>query len=169
MGSGEYFELYYWRDLLDLLLGEWGMLNWTLGVCKFLIRLGCKICLFISSVFWFWLCCLALLRSCWRGGIYYILVRFVVRLEMLGELMVLVVRTTVRVFLQISMDYLEKRSVLMIGGLFVWLFVGVVGGSRDVVGRDWCGACWLAILEKIQIIYLRGNFVFVVIFCDKKD
>ena len=30
-----------------------GMLNWTLGVWKFLFRLGCTICLFVSSVFWF--------------------------------------------------------------------------------------------------------------------
>ena len=25
--------------------------------------------------------------------------------------------------------------------LFVWLFVGVVGGSWDVVGGNWCGGC----------------------------
>ena len=26
-------------------------------------------------------------------------------------------------------------------GFFVWLFVGVVGGSWNVVGGDWCGGC----------------------------
>ena len=31
-------------------------------------------------------------------------------------------------------------------GLLVWLFVGVVGGSWDVVRGDWCGCCWLAFL-----------------------
>ena len=47
-------------------VGDWGMLNWDLGVWKFLFRLICIICLFISSVFWFWLMCLTLLRSCRR-------------------------------------------------------------------------------------------------------
>ena len=46
--------------------------------------------------------------------IFYILVRNVVRLEVLGEILFLVVRTIVRVFLQISMDCFEKRCVLMI-------------------------------------------------------
>ena len=50
-----------------------------------------------------------------EGVKYYIMVRIVVRLEMLGELLVLVVRTVVRVFLQNYMDCLEKRCVLMIG------------------------------------------------------
>ena len=43
---------------------------------------------------------------------------------MLDELMVLVVRTIVRVFLQMCMSCLEKRCVLMIGGsLFEYLLV----------------------------------------------
>ena len=47
-----------------------------------------------------------------------------VRLVVLGELLVLVVRTIVRVFLQMYMDCLEKRRVLMIGGcLFDYLLV----------------------------------------------
>ena len=105
-------------------IGEWGMLIWTLGVCKFLFRLECIICLFISSVFWFWLCWLALLRSCWRGSVFYQMVRIVDCLEMLVELLVLVNRTIVRVFLQMYMDCLEKKCVLMIGDcLFDYLLV----------------------------------------------
>ena len=47
-----------------------------------------------------------------------------VRLEVLGELLVLVVRTIVRFFLQMYMDCLEKRCVLMIEGfLFDYLLV----------------------------------------------
>ena len=62
-------------------------------------------------------------------------------LEGFGELLVLVVRTIVRVFLQIYIGCLEKRCVLMIGDyLFDYLF-DVVGGSWDVVGGDWCGSC----------------------------
>ena len=38
---------------------------------------------------------------------------------MLGEILVLVVRTVVLVFLQICMDCLEKRCVLMIGGYLI--------------------------------------------------
>ena len=53
-----------------------------------------------------------------------------VRLEVLGELLVLVVLTIVRVLHQMYMGCLEKRCVLMIGDYF---FVGVVGGSLDVV------------------------------------
>ena len=33
--------------------------------------------------------------------------------------------------------------------LIVWIIVGVVGGSWDVVGGDWCGGCWLPILKKM--------------------
>ena len=43
---------------------------------------------------------------------------------MLGELLVLVVRTIVRVFLQMCTDCLEKRCMLVIGGyLFKYLLV----------------------------------------------
>ena len=43
---------------------------------------------------------------------------------MLGKLLVLVFRTIVRVFLQMCMDCLEKRCVLMVEGyLFVYLLV----------------------------------------------
>ena len=46
------------------------------------------------------------------------------RLEVLGELLVLLVRTIVRVFLQMCMDCLEKRCVLMIWGyLFDYFLV----------------------------------------------
>ena len=75
-------------------------------------------------------------------GIFYILVRIVVCLKVLGKKLVQVVRTMVRVVLQKYMDCLEKRRVLMIGGyLFDILLVRVVGGSWDVVGGDWCGGC----------------------------
>ena len=51
-------------------------------------------------------------------------VRIVVCLEMLVELLVLVNRTIVRVFLQMYMDCLEKKCVLMIGDcLFDFLLV----------------------------------------------
>ena len=59
-----------------------------------------------------------------RGGIYYLQVRIDVRSAMLGELMALVVRTIVRAFLQMYMDCLEKRCVLMIEGyLYEYLLV----------------------------------------------
>ena len=51
-----------------------------------------------------------------EGCIYYILVRIVVCLAMFGELLALVVQTIGRVFLQMCMDCLEKRCVLMIEG-----------------------------------------------------
>ena len=54
---------------------------------------------------------------------------------MLGGLLALVVRTIVRVFLQMYMDCLEKRCVLMIEGYFLSI-CGVVGVSWDVVGGD---------------------------------
>ena len=57
-------------------------------------------------------------------GIYYILVRIVVRSVMLGEVLALVDRIIVRVFLQMYMDCLEKRCVFMIEDyLFVYLLV----------------------------------------------
>ena len=47
-----------------------------------------------------------------------------------------------------------KKMVVDDWGLIVWLFIGVVGGSWDAVVGDWCGGCWLAILEKFwKIIY----------------
>ena len=54
---------------------------------------------------------------------------------MLGEVLALVVRIIVRVFVQTYMDCLEKRCVLMIEG-YLFEFFGVVGGSWDVVGGD---------------------------------
>ena len=43
-------------------------------------------------------------------GIYYILVSIVVCLEMHGELLILVVQTIVRVFLQMSMVFLKRDA-----------------------------------------------------------
>ena len=63
-----------------------------------------------------------------------------IRLDVLVELLVLVVRTIVRVFLQLCMACLEKRCVLMIRVICLticwccWRFL-------DVVGGDWCGGC----------------------------
>ena len=45
-----------------------GILKWTLGVAKFLLRLGCMICLSFVHVFGFWLRWLVLLRFWWREG-----------------------------------------------------------------------------------------------------
>ena len=124
---------------------------------------------FFSSVFWFWLWCLALLGACCRGGIYYILVCIVVRLEVLGKLLVLVIPTIVRVFLQMYMDLSWKEMRVDDWGLFVWVFFGFVGGSSDVVGGDWCGVCWLAILELFSFeSCFRRNFVFTVILLKKR-
>ena len=50
--------------------GDEGILRWTLGVVRFLFRLGWIICPSIVDVwFWFWLGCLVLLRSrgAWRN------------------------------------------------------------------------------------------------------
>ena len=63
---------------------------------------------------------------------------------MLGKILVLVVRTVLRVFLQMCRDCHEKRCVLMIGGyLFDYFLVllevlGMLGCWDD---GDWCGVC----------------------------
>ena len=72
-------------------------------------------------------------------------VRFVIQTKVRGEQLVLMVQIIVRVFFQSYMDCLGKKCVLMIGGFGV--FVVVVGPSWGVVGGDWCGGCWLAILK----------------------
>ena len=72
-----------------------------------------------------------------EGVIYYILVRIVVRSAMLAKLLVLVVRTIVRVFLQMYMDCLEKRCVLMIDGyLFECLLVLLEVSGTLLMGTD---------------------------------
>ena len=72
-----------------------------------------------------------------EGGIYYILARFVVRSVMLGEILALVVRTIVRVFLEMYIDCLEKRCVLMVEGyLFEFLLVLSEVLGRFLVGTD---------------------------------
>ena len=163
-----------WIVLLEkftgFVVGEWGMLNWTLGFCKFLSRLGWTICRFISSVFWFWRWCLALLRSCWRGG--YILYTG----SYCGSL-----SDPWRITGSSGSDNRACLSSNVYGlfwkkmrvddwGLFVWVFFGVVGGSWDVVSGDWCGGCWLSILESFwKIILLTGNFMFIVIFFNEKN
>ena len=61
----------------------------------------------------------------------------VVRSAMLGELLALVVRTIMRVFLQMYMDCLEKRCVLMIEDyLFVYLLVLLEVLGTLLVGTD---------------------------------
>ena len=63
---------------------------------------------------------------------------------MLGELLVLVVRTIVRVFLQMCMDCLEKRFVLVIGvHLFEYFLVllevlGTFSGKLFIYEEIWC-------------------------------
>ena len=67
-----------------------------------------------------------------------------VRLEVLGELLVLVVWTIMRVFLQMYMDNLEKRCVLVSGGyLFDYLLVmlEVLGILLVGTGVDWYFIC----------------------------
>ena len=60
-----------------------------------------------------------------------------VRLEVRGELLVLVIRTIVRVFLQMCIDCLEKRCVLMIEGyLFEYLFLLMENLGTLLVGID---------------------------------
>ena len=65
------------------------------------------------------------------------MVRIAVRLAMLGERLVLVVRLVVRVFLQMYMGCLEKRCVLMIGDyLFEYLLVLLEVFGMLSVGTD---------------------------------
>ena len=72
-----------------------------------------------------------------RGGLYYILVCIVVRLKVLGELLVPMVRTIVRVFLQMYRDCFEKRCVLMIEDLmFVFLPVLLEVLGTLLLGTD---------------------------------
>ena len=60
-----------------------------------------------------------------------------VRLEVLGELLVLVVRAIVRVILQMYMNCLEKRCVLMIEGyLFENFLVLLEALGTLLVGTD---------------------------------
>ena len=73
--------------------------------------------------------------------IFYILVRIVVRSKMLGEQLVLMVRTIVRVFLQKYMDCLGKKCVWMIedfGYLQLSLdFLGMLSVGTGVGVIDW--------------------------------
>ena len=60
-----------------------------------------------------------------------------VRLEVRGELLVLVIRTILRVFLQMCIGCLEKRCVLMIEGyLFEYLFLLLENLGTLLVGID---------------------------------
>ena len=65
---------------------------------------------------------------------------------MLGELLVLVVLTILRVFLQICMNCFEIRRMLLIGGYFfdyLMVLLEILGMLLvgDVVGGDCCGGC----------------------------
>ena len=69
--------------------------------------------------------------------IFYILVRIVDSLKVLGDVLVLIVRTIVRVFLQMYMDCLEKRCVLMIEDyLFEYLLVLLEVLGTLLLGTD---------------------------------
>ena len=143
-------------------VGEWGMLNWTLGVRKFLFHLGWIICLFISSVCWFWLWCLALIKSCWRGrytlytSSFCGLLRDAWRITSSS-------RSNNRACLSSNfLDCLEKRCALMIGGyLFDNLLVLMEVLGMLLVGTD--VGLLISNFGKIwKIIYLWRNFVYFV-------
>ena len=71
------------------------------------------------------------------------LIRIVLRSAMLGELLALVVRTIVRVFLQMCMGCLEKRCVLKIEGyLFEYLLV-----LLEVLGTLFLGLMWRLLIS----------------------
>ena len=123
-------------------VGDWGILKLTLGVWNFLFRLGYMICLFISSVFWFWLICLTLLRSCCRRG--YMLYVGSYCGSYCGQL-ILMVQIIVRAFLQRCRIVLERNACWWLGILGIclccWMFLG-----GCLWGLVW--GCWLALLEK---------------------
>ena len=143
-----------WIFLLERSIGfaisDWGMLNWNLGVCKVLFRPGYIICLFISRKFWFWLWCLALLRSCWRGGCLIYTGSFCGSLRdawrITGSS-----GSDNRAWLSSNVYGLSWKEMRVDDwGLFVWLFVGVVGFDWDVVGGKLLGGCWLATLKNLK-------------------
>ena len=72
---------------------------------------------------------------------------------MLGDLLALVVRTIVCVFLQMCMDCLEKRCLLMIGGNLFDNFLVLLEFS----GRCWWGLMWGLLISNFgkggKIIY----------------
>ena len=145
------FDVFCYERFTRFVVVEWGKLNWTLVFCQFQFRLGWIICRFISSVFWFWLWWLALLRSCWRGGIYYRMVRIVLRLKVLDELLILMVRTIVRVFLQMYRGCLKKRCVVMIEDyLFVYLLVLYV--FDELFKKVWEFYIYIVKLNEISVM-----------------
>ena len=122
-------------------VGEWSMLNWTLGFGKFLFLLGWIICLFISTVFWFWLWCLALLRSCWRVE-YVLCIRSYCGSHKGAWQITGSSGSDNRACLSSSVYGLSWKEMHVDVWGFFCVFVAVVGVSWDVVGGYWCGGCW---------------------------
>ena len=125
--------------------GDWGISKWTRGVWKFLFRRGCIICLFISTVFWFWLGFLILLNSC--GSVGY-------------KLYVGSLRGACRWTGSSGSDKRACRSSKVYGlswkeiRVDVWgllVVEGVVGLSWDDVGEDWLGDFWVAIFDSFLV------------------
>ena len=169
MGSGEYIELYYWRGLEDLLLVNevcwielWGLqISISSWMYSLPVYFKCVLILTLVS------CSVKILLE--RGNTLS-------TGSFCGSL-----RGPWRITGSSGSDNREclssyvyklpwKEMRVNDSALFVWVFVGVVGGSWYVVGGDWCGGCWLAILKKIvKISYLPRSFVFIVIFFHGKD
>ena len=168
------FEGLLWIVLLEssrgLTIGDWGMLNWTMGFWEFLFRLGCILCLIISSVFWFWLGCIALLRPCWRGGYNLYTGSYCCSLRGAWQITCSSGSDNHACLSSIVYGLSWKEMHMNDWGFFVWVSVVVVGSSWDVVGGNWRGACWLAILKDLKkIIYLWRNFMFIIILFVEKN
>ena len=162
------FEVFYcdavgrvlWIVLLERSIGfasgDWSRLNWTLGFCKFLFRLGCIICLFFFGriLILTWVSCSN--KNLLERGIY-IIYWFVLWFSK-GPWPITGSSGSDNLAWLSSNVYGVSWKEMLVDDwrVFVWLFVCVVGVSWDVIGGDWCGDCWLAILED-----LRENFFFI--------
>ena len=120
---------------------DWGMLKWTLGVWNFLFLLGCMICLFISSVFWFWLICLTRLRSCCQVGSKLYVCSLKGAWRWTGS------KGSDNRACRSSKVYGLSWKEIRVDGGGLLVVVGVIGLSWDLVGRGWFGGGWLAILK----------------------
>ena len=148
-----------WTVLLErsiaFAIGDWSMMHWSLGVCKFLFCLQLMICLIISSVLWFWLGCLALLRSCscWRGGCLLYTGSYC------GSLKVAWQNTGSsgsdnRACLPLNVYGLswKKYASWWLGVIYLLDCLLVLFEVLGMCGGDWCGGCWLAILKSYSFM-----------------
>ena len=120
-------------------------------VWKLLFIRGCIFCLFISTVFWFWLLFLNLLNSCGIVGYKLYVGSLGGACRWTGS------NGSDKRACRSSKVYELSWKEIRVDVWGFWVVVGIAGFFWDDAVEDWFCDCWLAIFESVRLIFSSGR------------